>query len=145
MGPDDIPARLLKLFLPYTVEPLTYVYNLCIQKSVFLKMFKTAKVVPLPRNTDRSDPNNFRSISLLSVLSNPLERHAHNHLSNFKENHNLYYHLHSGFESQYSCHTALSVLCDMWLSDSRCCVPRIYKKPLIWWITRSCSKNYRYI
>ena len=35
MGPDDVPARLLKLALPYIVEPLTYKYNLCIQKSVF--------------------------------------------------------------------------------------------------------------
>ena len=32
MGPDDIPARLLKPALPYIVEPLTYIYNLCIQK-----------------------------------------------------------------------------------------------------------------
>ena len=32
MGPDDIPALLLILVLPYIVEPLTYIYNLCIQK-----------------------------------------------------------------------------------------------------------------
>ena len=83
MGPDDIPALLLKFSLPYIVEPRTYIYNLCIQKSVFPKMFKTAKVVPLPKNTDRSDPNNFRPISLLSVVSKPLEKHVHNHLSNF--------------------------------------------------------------
>ena len=81
MGPDDIPARLLKLALPYIVKPLTYIYNLCIQRSVFPKMLKTAKVVPLPKNIGRSDPNNFRPISLLSVVSKPLERHVHNHLS----------------------------------------------------------------
>ena len=97
MGPDDVPARLLKLALPYTVEPLTYIYKLCILKSVFPKMFKTSKVVPLPKNTDRSDPNNFRPISLLSMLSKPLERHVHNHLSNFMENHSLFRHLQSGF------------------------------------------------
>ena len=116
MGPDDVPARLLKLTLSHIVEPLTYIYNNCIQKSVFPKMFKTAKVVPLPKNTDRSDSNNFRPISLLSVLSKPLERHFHNHLSNFMENHNLNHHLQSGFTSQHSCHTAVSALCDMWLS-----------------------------
>ena len=32
------------------------------------------------------------------------------------ENHNLYHNLQSGFRSQHSCHTALSALCDMWLS-----------------------------
>ena len=62
------------------------------------------------------------------MLSKPLERHIHNHLSNFIENHNLYHHLQSGFRSQHSSHTALSALCDMWLSaielrESRCCVP----------------------
>ena len=79
-------------------------------------MFKTAKVVPLPKNTDRSDPNNFRPISLLFILSKPLGRHIHNHLSNFMENHSLFHHLQSGFRSQQSCHTVLSALCDMWLS-----------------------------
>ena len=79
-GTDYIPARLLKLALPYIVEPLTYIYNLCIQKSTFPKMFKTGKEVPLPKNTDRSDPNNFRPNSLLSVLSKSLERHVQNNL-----------------------------------------------------------------
>ena len=116
VGPDDIPARLLKLALPYIVEPLTYIYNLCIQKGVFPKMFKTSKVVPLPKNTDRSDANNLRPISLLSVLSKTLEGYVHNHLANFVQNHNLFDHFHSGFRSQNSCHTALSALCDMWLS-----------------------------
>ena len=113
MGPDDIPTRLLKLALPYIIEPHTYIYNLSIQKSVFPKMFKTVKVVPLPKNTERSDPNNFRPISLLSVLSKPLERRVYNHLSNFMENHSLFHHLQSGFISQHSCHTAMSALCDM--------------------------------
>ena len=70
-------------------------------------MVKTAKVIPLPKNTDRTDPNNFRPISLLSVLSKPLERHVHNHLCTFMEKHNLFHTLRSGFRSKHSCHTAL--------------------------------------
>ena len=79
-------------------------------------MFKTAKVIPLPKNTDRTDPNNFRPISLLSVLSEPLERHVHHHLSTFMEKHNLFHTLQSGFRSNHSCYAALSATCDMWLS-----------------------------
>ena len=63
------------LFLIIIVEPLTYIYSLCIENSVPPKMFKVAKVVLLPKNTDRSDPNNCRPISLLSVPSKPRERH----------------------------------------------------------------------
>ena len=50
MGPDDIPARLLKFAFPLIVKLLTYIYSLCIQKSVLPEMFKTAKVTPLPKN-----------------------------------------------------------------------------------------------
>ena len=78
-------------------------------------MFKTAKVIPLLKSNDRSDPNNFRPISVFSVLSKPLARHVHNHLSTFMEKHNLFHNLQSGFRSQHSCHTALSAMCDMWL------------------------------
>ena len=44
MGPDNIPTYLLKLALPYVVESLTYIYNLCIKKkNVFPNMFKQPK------------------------------------------------------------------------------------------------------
>ena len=116
MGPDNIPTYLLKIAIPYVVDSLTYIYNRCIQKNIFPKIFKTAKVIPLPKNTDRTDPNNFRPISLLSVLSKPLEKHVHRHLSTFMEKHNLFHTFQSGFRSKHSCHTALSAMCDMWLS-----------------------------
>ena len=116
MGPDNLPTYLLKLALPYVVELLTYIYNLCIQNNVFPKIFKTAKVIPLPKNTDRTDPNNVRPISVLSVLSKPLEMHDHHHLSTFMEKHNLFHTLQSGFRSKHSCYTALSAMCDVWLS-----------------------------
>ena len=101
MGPDNIPNYLLKLALPYVVEPLTYIYNHCIQKNVFPKIFKTAKVIPLPKNTDRTDPNKFKPISLLSVLLKPLERHVHNQLSTFMKKHNLFHTLQSGFRPKH--------------------------------------------
>ena len=110
MGSDNMPTYLLKFALPYIVEPLTYIYNLYIKKNVFPKMLKTAKVIPLSKNTDRTDPNNFRPISLLSVLSKPLERHVHNHLSTFMEKYNLFHTLQSGLDQ--SIHvTLLCLLC----------------------------------
>ena len=35
MGPDNITPHLLKTALPYIVESLTYVYNLCIERNIF--------------------------------------------------------------------------------------------------------------
>ena len=65
-GTDNITPYLLKIALPYIVESLTYVYNLCIEQNIFPTALKNAKVVPLPQN-DLSDPSNYRPISLLPV------------------------------------------------------------------------------
>ena len=78
-GRDNISPCLLKLALPYIVEPLTYIYNLSIQKNVFPTVLKKAKVIPLPKVKDISEPNNFRPISILPLLSKPIERHVHKH------------------------------------------------------------------
>lgn len=116
MGPDKIPVRLLKLALPYIIDSLTFVYNLSIQQNVFPSVLKCAKVVPLPKNKDLTDPNNFRPISLLPVLSKPLEKHIQKHLLEYIERMNLFHPFQSGFRPKHSCHTALSSLCETWLS-----------------------------
>ena len=116
MGPDNISPSLLKLSLPYVVEPLTHIYNLCIKQSTMPTALKTAQVLPLPKSKDTSDLNNFRPISLISTLSKPLERHVHKHLMTYLENHKLLYPLQSGFRKNHSCQSALTYLCDAWLS-----------------------------
>jgi hypothetical protein len=115
-GTDNISAPLLKTALPYVIGPLTYTYNLCIKNNTFPRIFKSAKVIPLEKSRGNSDLINFRPISLLSVLSKPLEKHIHKYLLQFLENYNLFYTLQSGFRKFHSCHTALVNLCDTWLS-----------------------------
>ena len=65
MGPDNIPSYPLKLALPYIVDKLAYIYNLCIEQNVFLATLKTAKVVPIPTANGLSDQSIYRPISLL--------------------------------------------------------------------------------
>ena len=73
-------------------------------------------MIPLPKTNDLSESNNFRPISILPLLSKPIERHIHKHLLNFLTEHNLLCQSQSGFRPQHSCHTALAKLCDNWLS-----------------------------
>ena len=116
MGTDNMDSPLLKIALPYVVESLTYIYNLCIEQNSFPPALKTAKVIPLPKTKDISDFNNFRSIFLLSILSKPLERHIHKHLTQFIEDRHLFHPSQSGFRQRHSCHTALIRAFDSWLT-----------------------------
>ena len=108
---DNICPCLLKLALPYIVEPLTYIYNLCIEKSL-----KKANVIPLPKVKDLSEPNNFRPKSILPLLSKPIERHVHKHFIKFLNVRDLLRQSQSGFRPKHSCPTALTKLFDNWLT-----------------------------
>ena len=90
----------------------TYAFN----KILFPPALKAAKVIPLPKAKDLSDPNDFRPISLLSILTKPLERHIQRHLTQFIEDRNLFHPFQSGFRQRHSCHTVLIRVCDTWLA-----------------------------
>ena len=120
-GLDEISPKILKLSLPYISESLTYIYNISIECNIFPTALKEAKVIPLPKTKDLSQVSNFRPISLLSVISKPLEKHVHKHLLDYLERRNLLHSLQSGFRQKHSCHTALTRLADTWLSTMNEC------------------------
>ena len=112
LGPDKIPTYLLKLALPYIANALTYAYNLCIEQNTFPSLLKEAKVIPIPKSKDTSDPKNLRPISLLPILTKPLEKHIYNHMYCYMEKNNLFHRNQSGFRQNHSCHTALVKMID---------------------------------
>lgn len=66
---DNIGANILKLSAPFIADSLTRICNLSIQTGVFPEQWKTARVTPLFKKKSRDDPNNYRPISILPVLS----------------------------------------------------------------------------
>jgi exonuclease III len=108
-------ASILKMSLPYIVHIITHIYNLSIYQNTFPSVFKKAKVISIPKSNDISDIDNFRPISILPILSKPLERYIHQHLTSYLENKNLLHPFQSGFRCKHSCQTALTRLCDTWL------------------------------
>ena len=113
---DGISNQLLKLSLPYIIDTLTYIFNLFIEKNVFPSEHRKVKVVPLPKSMDKTNPTNYRPISLLSVLSKLLEKHVHIYLNNYLEKRQLLHPFQSGFKRKYSCNTALARLINSWLT-----------------------------
>lgn len=116
-GPENLPIKLIKLALPFIIEPLTYAYNLCLQNNTFPTNLKGAKVIPIPKKKDVSDPQNLRPISLLPILSKPLEKHIHTHMFKHLDDNKLLHEYQSGFRPKHSCHTALTRLIDTWLTS----------------------------
>ena len=115
-GPDEISNQLLKLASPYIAGSLTYIFNLCIEQNVFPSKFQKAKVIPSARNRDHKNLNDYRPISLLSVLSKILERHVHKHLVTYLETQDLFHPFQSGFRRKHSCNTVFARLTVSWLS-----------------------------
>lgn len=51
-GPDKIDNKILKLLAPVTAEKLTYLYELCVDKSHFPPLLKQSKVIPVHESGD---------------------------------------------------------------------------------------------
>lgn len=115
MGTDTLNARIIKCALPCIAVSLTHLYNRCIEEHIFPSVFKEAMVIPLPKCKKPSTLDDFRPISILPILSKPLEKHVHNNLLYYLESKQLFHEYQSGFRPNHSCHTALIRLCNSWL------------------------------
>ena len=115
-GTDMIGPRLLKLAAPFITDEITFICNHSITNSVFPSKWKEAKVAPLHKNGPHEEVNNYRPISILPVLSKVIEKHVHESLSDFLNQHELLHKTQSGFRAQHSCETALVNMIDLWLN-----------------------------
>lgn len=73
-GPDDISPQILKRCASELCVPLTTVFSACIRENTWPLVWKEARVVPVHKRSSRSDPKNYRPISLLSVVGKVFER-----------------------------------------------------------------------
>ena len=114
---DGIDSKILKLASPVITDTLTYLYNLCIDKNCFPLKFKEAKIIPIHKSGDVSEPSNYRPISILSAIAKPLEKHIQKTLYSYLERNKLLHEDQSGFRENHSCQTTLIQLTDSLLSN----------------------------
>ena len=70
----NIPPKILKSNSDVCVEPLTQIFNDCIENSTFPDELKCADVTSLPKNGPTNTRTNFRPISVLPTVSKLFER-----------------------------------------------------------------------
>ena len=77
-GDDGTSACMLKETASSITPVVTQLFFISIKLGEIPEAWKIACVSPIPKSCNKSDPENYRPISLLSVLSKLLEKHVRN-------------------------------------------------------------------
>ena len=78
IGPDTIYNRALIAAADVISEPLTYLFNHCLNESKFSSQWKIAHVTRIHKKGPKKElGSNYRPLSLISCAGNVLERCVH--------------------------------------------------------------------
>ena len=111
-GPDNLPPGMLKDCSNELSGPLCYLINLTMINGTIPNEWKLAKVIPIFKYGDRTDPNNYRPISILPILSKILERAVPSKLLDHLEKYLLLTNFHYGYRKNRSTKLASTLLLD---------------------------------
>jgi hypothetical protein len=113
-GPDGVSSRILKIFGSCLAVPITRFFQQSYDTGVLPPDWTHAIVHPIPKKGARSDPRNYRPISLTSQLCKIFEHiivsNVHRHLAA----HNLLVSSQHGFRKKRSCETAIVSTLHKW-------------------------------
>ena len=85
-----------------------------IETGKFQNQLKIAKVFPVFKSGSKTDPSNYRPISILPTISKIFEKHVNKHLMGYLIKYRLKHKSQSGFRQKHGCQTALVKLIDEW-------------------------------
>lgn len=106
-GPDGFTPMILKELKEEIYIPLTHIFNKSLEEGTVPVDFRLANVTPIFKSGDRSLPNNYRPISLTSIICKILESIIKERIIEHLDTHNLIRDTQHGFRRQRSCVTNL--------------------------------------
>ena len=107
-GIDNLSGRFLKDGSKVLPTPTAQIFNLSIKLLTVPDECKIAKLKPLYKKGKKTDPKNYRSISLLPGISQILEKVIHDQTMDFVIKKNVLYKFQSGFRKFHSTDSCLS-------------------------------------
>ena len=96
-GPDCILAEMLKVAEPVIVPYLKNVFNVLFDKGMFPEEWSKAIIIPLHKKGDKNNPDNYRGISLLSILSKVFTHIINSRLTRWTESNSVLNDAQAGF------------------------------------------------
>ena len=102
-GYDNVSIRMLKICDTAIAEPLSIIFNNCINQSMFPDIWKRSNICPSHKKGDKQIINNYRSVSLLPLCGKIFERIIFNSLDEYVEENKVLSVHRSGFLSNDSC------------------------------------------
>ena len=129
VGSDSVSLSMLRKSPVAVLKALTMIFNASITAGYFPSAWKHSHVTPVYKKGDVNDPNNYRPISLLPIISKVFERLINEQLRDFLESNGIINDSQHGFRRKRSCESALISLSKrlFLLRESKCftCVTAI--------------------
>ena len=102
-GPNSIPPKILLLIKTQLAEPLAAIFNLSIEKGIYMDKLKISRIVSIYKNKgDKFQSQNYRPISLLSNINKIFEKLMHKRLYKFLEDQLIIFSKQFGFRQRHS-------------------------------------------
>ena len=114
-GLDYINMEIVKLVIADILPAITHVINLSITTCTFPSDWKAAKVVPLLKKGDPLDPQNYRPVALLPVLSKILEKVIFRQIVKYVESNEILLPSHHGSRAMHNTNTAILEMYGHWI------------------------------
>jgi hypothetical protein len=102
----NISTEIIKTLANHVKYPIAYLFNESVNEGIFPSLLKFSKVIPVYKNNDSTDPNNYRPISLLPIISKVFESLMLRRLNDFLLKFNIIDKSQHGFRKGFSTTTA---------------------------------------
>ena len=101
-GPDFIPASLLKRFSSVFLPILTLIYRKSYNEGIVPKEMKSANIIPIHKSGDKTEPGNYRPVSLTPIISKIFESVVKKFIESHVEGHQILSKYQHGFRKGHS-------------------------------------------
>ena len=106
-GPDEILPIVLKEMKEVIYKPLTKIMQQSLDTGVVPTDWKIANVIPIHKKGDKTEPGNYRPISLTSIICKLMETIIRSKMENYLYGNNILGDSQHGFRKGRSCLTNL--------------------------------------